>query len=464
MKTCSLRKTYLSLDEIISTISCINEKIKEKKFDFYADSDNMYMSLGDIQERKTFYSFCDILFQDCNDPNIDGLKSLSWSSSNFKKVLTSNMVKIRDSIEYQTLNKTIPQHFVNIFHNNALRKKVVLNLIDVIDNFDLEPALSTLLNHIELTNHRNFLSYLNNILKTKSHTNYAYVILTLVVFSVAHDENHLRIHNVNDEISNLAKQHETNDNTIFPSLFSDSQYQTFTTYFYDDYQTDQSEFCKGKITFCDNGDVTFKFEKSEHKEIIYKGHAKLFAPNKLAFIELIKEGGRDSGALLVFHYSHYPDDPQKVFLRKGFFISTATTEQNFRPYVKNIILLHTDAKDEQIDLIKGMLKCSDMRNMGDFVIIKSGKQDTLWNKICNLDFVNNASENKTAFFNFLDGNKTNKYFVFREDDLDHALKTWLSIDLQRSIVAFVIKSESELPNSIYPYKCQDELFTVFKDN
>ena len=464
MKTCSLRKNYLSLDEIISAISCINKKIKEKNFDFYADSDNIYMSLGDIQERKIFYSFCDILFQDCNDPNIDGLKALSWRSSNFKKVLTSNMVKNRDCGDYQTLNKAISNHFVNIFHNEALRKKVILNLIDVIDNFDLEKPLLTLLDHIELAYYHDFLSYLKNILNTKSCINYAYVILSLIIFSINHDSESLILPNVGLEISELTKKHAIQNTSVFPSLFSDSQYHTFTTYFYDDYQTDQSEFCKGNITFFDNGDVTFKFEKSEHKEIIYKGHAKLFAPNKLAFIELIKEGGRDSGALLVFHYSHYPDDPQKVFLRKGFFISTATTEQNFRPYVKNIILLHTDAKDDQIDLIKGMLKCSDMRNMGDFIIIKSGKQDTLWNKICNLDFVNNTLENKTAFFNFLDGNKTNKYFVFIEDDLDHALRTWFLSDLQRSIVAFVIKSESELPNSIYPYKCQDELFTVFKDN
>ena len=312
------------------------------------------------------------------------------------------------------------------------------------------------------------------LLESDSKDSFIYVILLFILIAIFHEgitthpvsivleeetiESILKIGFNKNEISSSF----SNISNEYDQPFGHQQYKNFKIYLYNDTGNYTSDFCSGEIHFRDNGEVTLNFQNEKSMGTTqYSGKAYLFTANKLVHITLEDETTH-RGALICFHYTEFKKEPKKCFLRKGLFISTGAADEHYRPYVKNIILLHK--APTQQEFVSGLLKCCNMRNGKEFIIIQKTAAIHFINRLYEFDFMLPLSNSKSLFEQFFDRHEHNNYCFIKENEfLDFLIENFnSSLDEWNHIeIILLLKSFSELPNAIYPYATPDPTFHIF---
>lgn len=249
----------------------------------------------------------------------------------------------------------------------------------------------------------------------------------------------------------------------YNKTFVHDAYKNFKVYIYDDIGNYTSVFCCGDINFCDDGRVILEFINEKTRLITkYSGKAYLFTNNKMVHIHLTDDNTH-RGALICFHYTDFIKEPKKCFLRKGLFIATGAADESYRMLVKNIIFLHKEPK--QKELIMGLLKCCNMRNEKEFIIIHKTALTKFINSLHEFNLICGIDNLNLIFEEFFYQHENNEYFLVRENEfLDFLMKNFKSyLDEWSHIeITLLLKSFSELPNAIYSYPISDPTFYIFK--
>ena len=318
------------------------------------------------------------------------------------------------------------------------------------------------------------------LLESESKDSFIYVILLFILIAIFHEdittqpvsivlkeetiESILKIgfskNNYPTSISNTLNGSITNE---YNKLFVHPQYKNFKIYLYNDTGNYTSDFCFGEIHFMDNGNVTLSYQNENSTGTTkYSGKAYLFTVNELVHITLEDEATH-RGAFICFHYTEFQKGPKKCLLRKGLFISTGAASENFRPFVKNIILLHKEPTQQEF--VSGLLKCCDMRNGNEFIIIQKNSVNHFIDRLYEFDFMLSLSNSKLLFKQFFAKHEHNNYCFVKENEflvfLMENFKPFLN-EWERIEIILLLKSFSELPNAIYPYATPDPTFQIFR--
>ena len=377
-----------------------------------------------------------------------------------------------DSTDYaQTLFKKIKQHIWEPLQQNTKdilkehRKDIFGDFrYDSVSDDRLSPDL---IKKIEI------------LLELESENSFIYLILLFILIAIFHEKiTETPVSIVLDEttIGNILQIEFSKNkyptpilNTLnesvsdeYDKFFVHKQYKNFKIYLYNDTGNYTSDFCSGDIHFRDNGDVTLNFQNEKStRTTLYSGKAYLFTANKLVHITLEDEETH-RGALICFHYTDFKKDPKKCFLRKGLFISTGAADEHYRPFVKNIVLLHKEPTQQE--LVSGLLKCCNMRNGNEFIIIHKDEATHFIDRLYEFDFMLSLSGSKSRFQDFFSSHEHNNYCLFKENEfLDFLIdKFKSSLDEWNHIeIILLLKSFSELPNAIYPYATPDPTYHIF---
>ena len=315
---------------------------------------------------------------------------------------------------------------------------------------------------------------IENLLELESEKAFIYAILLFILIAIFHEniavdpvsvvfkketiEGILEIEFSKNEISSSI----SNISNEYDQPFGHQQYKNFKIYLYNDTGNYTSDFCSGEIHFRDNGEVNLNFQNEKSMGTTqYSGKAYLFTANKLVHITLEDETTH-RGALICFHYTEFKKDPKKCFLRKGLFISTGAADEHYRPYVKNIILLHKEPTQQEF--VSGLLKCCNMRNGKEFIIIQKTAVTHFINRLYEFAFMIPLIDSKSFFEQFFDRHEHNNYCLIKENEfLDFLIENFnSSLDEWNHIeIILLLKSFSELPNAIYPYATPDPTFHIF---
>jgi len=322
--------------------------------------------------------------------------------------------------------------------------------------------------------HPDLIKTIEILLESDSKDSFIYVILLFILIAIFHKdittqpvsivfeketiESILKFGFSKNEISSTI----SNISNEYNQPFYHQQYKNFKIYLYNDTGNYTSDFCSGEIHFKDNGEVTLNFQnKKSMGTTRYSGKAYLFTANKLVHITLEDEMTH-RGALICFHYTEFKKEPKKCFLRKGLFISTGAADEHYRPYVKNIILLHKEPTQQEF--VSGLLKCCNMRNGKEFIIIQKTAATHFINRLYEFDFMLTLIDSKSLFKHFFDRHEHNNYCLIKENEfLDFLIENFnASLDEWNHIeIILLLKSFSELPNAIYPYATPDPTFNIF---
>ena len=109
-----------------------------------------------------------------------------------------------------------------------------------------------------------------------------------------------------------------------------------------------------------------------------------------------------------------------------------------------------------------------MRESDEFIVIREKNLDKFIKKLDVFDFIDALEIDKTQIESFLKKYCTpadsdeDAYFLIRENSFIDWLKKHEVSELQHKKIVLLLKSFSELPNSIYLYPIKDETYKIFK--
>ena len=314
----------------------------------------------------------------------------------------------------------------------------------------------------------NVIEIIKTLLESNSENAFIYIIVLFILIAIFHED-------INKPPMSIVLTTETIEAILeikfdkitlnkikaseYVKSFDHPQYKKFAVYLYNDFGELGCNFCSGNIVFEKNGVVKLDFKKEgSSTPTVYVGKANIFEKNDLVHITLEHEKTH-RGAIICFHYTEFYEDPT-CYLRKGLFIST-TNDSHHRPSVRNIVLLHKAC--DQSTVISGLLKCSDMRRNGGLIIIRKKNLSKFLTVINNLNLIKQLD--LTIFTEFFDRQKSDLYYIIHEDEFSKFLNNECDYleEVEQIKIILLLKSFSELPNSIYPYKGEDETYCIFKN-
>lgn len=400
---------------------------------------------------------------------INSFYNNSKKPSYWRKVLINGF---HDPLQLQQLFNQIKKEIWEREISSAQQKELFMYRKDIFGDFRYDSVTHKTIDD-------KVIKIIETLLESNSENAFIYVIFLFILIAIFHEDinkSPMSIVLTTETIEAVSKikfdkkeTFESGENSPLITLnkietseyvktFDHPQYKKFAIYLYNDFGEFGCNFCSGNIVFEKNGVVKLDFKKEgSSTPTVYVGKANIFEKNDLVHITLEHEKTH-RGAIICFHYTEFYEDPT-CYLRKGLFIST-TNDSHHRPSVRNIILLHKAC--DQSTVISGLLKCSDMRRNDGFIIIRKKNLSKFLTEINNLNLI---KQDMTIFTEFFDRQKSDLYYIIHEDEFSKFLNNECGYleEVEQIKIILLLKSFSELPNSIYPYKGEDETYCIFKN-